>query len=92
MSRDAYELYVHRIDHVEVHIEDSQWKIPIVNALQLGQVDITRHGIRSYAFLLIRLLYPGDGSKIRLYNHLRLVIHPIICKSFFTSQVVAWDF
>lgn len=65
MSRDAYELYVHRIDHVEVHIQDSQWKIPIVNALQLGQVDITRHGIRSYAFLLIRLLYPGDGSKIR---------------------------
>lgn len=33
MSRDAYELYVHRIDHVEVHIQDSQWKIPIKKRL-----------------------------------------------------------
>ena len=34
---------------------DSQWKIPIVNALQLGQVDITRPPDIGYAFLLIKI-------------------------------------
>ena len=65
MSRDAYELYVHRIDHVEVHIQDSQWKIPIKKRLATwtgGHHEAGGYRIR--VFLLIRLLYPGDGSKI----------------------------